>query len=238
LLHSRQPHANQSREVTGFICGLSPLVNETSLFHFGKGQRLIEISPLVEHFIDVTIGNQPPVKTRIGIVRRSVAQNAGGAVGKDGPVPLGMVFQAVHLTQIVKQHLASIVHRHVETVEVDVLICTVVGTQTDEIPLVCHHVSQLELFEEALDRRVFLPNFLAGLNRDAEMTSVLETETHHGMGDVGRPPVDVEEIDTLQFAQVEGPVVVVDRVVSFGAVINVADIVDGDQVILDLGPGE
>ena len=101
-------------------------------------------------------------KRAIGVVWGGVAQDAGGAVGENGPVPLGMVFQAVHLTQVVEQHLACHVHRHVKPVEVDILTRAVVGTQTDDIPFVRHHVGQLELFEKALDRRVFLSKLLAG----------------------------------------------------------------------------
>lgn len=167
-----------------------------------------------------------------------MAQDAGRAVGPDRPVPFGACLEAVDLSQVVEQHLAGEIHRDIEPIEVHVLAGAEVGPQPDQIPLVSHRVGQLELLEEALDRRVGLAHLLARLDGEAQVAAVAETETDHGMGDARRPPVDQKEVHAPQLGQVEGPVVVAHRVVGFGAVLAVADIVDSDVVVPDFGPGE
>jgi hypothetical protein len=58
------------------------------------------------------------------------------------------------------------------------------------------------------------------------------------VGDGVAHPVDGDQIDLVELAQVVGPILVVRRIVGFAAVLEIADVVDRDVIAVDRGPGD
>ncbi len=88
-------------------------------FSSGNGRLGINHLPLVEHFIDKAIDDDPPVESRIGVIRRCMPADAGRAVIGEGIVPFGALLQGVYLPQVIQKNLPDKIRRRIKAIQVD-----------------------------------------------------------------------------------------------------------------------
>ena len=150
-----------------------------------------------------------------------------------------MLAQLVHLADIFEEQPARVLLRRGYAIEIDVLgrVRANVGAHADQVALVGDDIDQLVAAEEAQHGRIGLAHLLSGLDRDRECRRVLEREAHHHVGDGVAHPVRPDQIDALELGEVDRAGLPVLGEVGLRAPGEVADLVDGDQVAVDLGPG-
>ena len=126
-----------------------------------------------------------------------------------------MVLEKVDLAEVVEEEAPGVLGRNPGAVEIGVFgrVLAKVGAQTDQVALVADDVDQLVLAEEAPDGVVALADLLARLDRDRDEIAVGEPEAQHDVSDRVAHPVDGDQVDLVELAQIEGLVVVVRRVV-------------------------
>ena len=81
---------------------------------------------------------------------------------------------------------------------------------------------------------MILTHLLARLNRNRNKVNVPEIETENGVRDPGRAPVVDEEIEAANVVEVDLPGFPLAGVIELGAVVAVAQVVDGDDVPVDI----
>ena len=111
-----------------------------------------------------------------------------------------------------------------------------VGAHAHEVPLVAHHVDQLELLEEGGDGREALAHLRPRLDRDAQRRRVVEDETQERVPDEPLAPVRDIEIEAGQMRQRHLALFVVHREIVPGAVLEIADSRDAHPVAVDERP--
>src|SRR3989440_3837220 len=163
--------------------------------------------------------------------------DARSAVRGDGVIPARFVPQSVERMNVFKETLARVRWRNGRAVKIDILL-PVVCTHADHVALIGHDVDEFELPVKPADSRVGLAKLLACLNGEAERRRVSELEADDGMRDPGRAPVIDREVDAGDLGDAHGARLPVRGVVGLGAVVTVANIVQGYFVALDLRPRE
>src|SRR5947208_10613910 len=127
--------------------------------------------------------------------------------------------------------------RNRRVVKIDILIA-VVCAHANHVALIGHDVDEFELPVEPADSRVGLAKLLARLDGKAEWRRVSELEADDGMRDPGRAPVIDREVDAGDLRDAHSARFPVRGVIGLGAVVTVANIVQGYFVALDLRPRE
>ena len=79
------------------------------------------------------------------------------------------------------------------------------------------------------------PYLLAGFDREGHEVLLLKPETDHDVGDRIPHPVDRDQVDRVQLFEIERFVIIPHVEVRFGAVGQVADVVDGDEITFNVG---
>jgi hypothetical protein len=173
-------------------------------------------------------------------IDQRVVPDIGGAVVDQGVVEVGLGLESVHLAHVFEKQSAAALDRALAAVDIDVFrrVLTVIGTQTDHVALVGHHVIQLVLAEEALDRGIGLALFLAGFDRNGEVVAAGKGEADQGVGDGRTHPIDRHQVYAFKFGEIIGLVVPGRRVIGFAAVGKVADVVYRYHVAVDCRVGQ
>src|SRR5436190_1495260 len=161
--------------------------------------------------------------------------DARGAVGRDGVIPARLGTQCIEGMHIFTETLARSGRRNHRMVKVDVLV-PVVRAQADHVALISDKIDKCKLPVQTADRRVGLPDGLPRLDGKAERRRVCELETDDGMRDPWRTPVVDGEIDARNLREPYGARLPARRVVRVGAIVAVADVVEGEFITVDIRP--
>src|SRR5947199_7287791 len=188
----------------------------------------------IQKFIAFAIEQDAPIP-RQALVGWMLGADARSAVGGDGVIPARFVPQSVERTDVFKETFARVRWRNGRAVKVDIFLA-VVCAQADHVALIGHNVDEFELPVEPANSRVSLAKLLAYLDGKAERRRVSELEADDGMRDPGRAPVIDREVDAGNLRDAHGPRFPVRGVIGLGAVVTVANIVQGYLVALDLRP--
>src|SRR5215471_21668109 len=94
-----------------------------------------------------------------------------GAVGGQGIVELRAIPKLIDGLHVLQEYPATIFNGRPDLEQIDILgrVLPVVRAQANQISLVAHDIDQLIPSEESTKRRVSLPSFLAGFDRDREV---------------------------------------------------------------------
>ena len=165
--------------------------------------------------------------------------DVGGAVCCERVVPDRLLLHGIDLLDILHKELPCPVTGHPGSIEVNVLLgIAVVCSYPYKVTLIAGYIDQLILFKEPLDGGVPFPFLLACFNGKGYEVFLLETEADHDVGYGITHPVDGDDVHGIKAVQIEGLVVVIHVKISFCAIVEVTDVVDGNKVVLDGGIGK
>src|SRR6185369_8607433 len=102
-------------------------------------------------------------------IRYGVSADAGRTVAGEGVVPFRMIFQRVHLWQVIQKNLPDKILRRIDMIQID-LFTPVIRPKPDQVAFVGNHISQLVLPEKPLYGRVVFTDFLTGFDGEADNT--------------------------------------------------------------------
>src|SRR4029077_1667583 len=115
-------------------------------------------------------------------------------------------------------------------VKIDVFPASVVGPYADNVALVGDDVDQLELPVEAADGGVALAGLFPRFDGKTDRRRVGKLEADNGMCDPRRAPVVDSKVNAGDVRDVHGARLPARRVVSLGAVVAVADVMQRNLV--------
>src|SRR5712692_10549177 len=121
--------------------------------------------------------------------------------------------------------------------EICLFALAVIRPQTYHVALVAHRVNQFVVAEKTADGRVLLPNFFPGLDRHRDVIVVAKLKAYDGMCDPGRAPVGDKNIHAPYLRKVKRSSLPMRGVFAFGAVVAVADVVNGHVIAVYFRPG-
>ena len=222
-------------KIGSVVGSLGSGVDVSAALQLGEWHTAVEYTALIEQLVALTINEDAPVPghtLRGGMLRA----DARGAVGGDGVIPARFVPQDVERTDVFEEAFARGHRRNGGAVKIDVLALAVVRSHADHVALVGHDVDEFELPVKPADGRVGLAKLLARLDGETNGRRIGELEANDGMRDPGRAPVIDGEVDAGDLRNAHGARLPMRRVVGFGPVVAVADVVQGHFIALDVGP--
>ena len=230
--------ADEFGEVGGLVGGLGGGVDEGAGAEFGEGEVVGgDHFAFVEHFVALAVDEEAPVEGE-AFGFGMLGTDGGGAVGGDGVVPAGLVAHLVEVGEVLQEAFAGAFGRDFGAVEVRFFAFAVVGAEADDVAFVGGDVGEFVLTVEAADGGVFFADFFAGFDGEADGRGVGKLEADDGVSHPGGAPVVNEHVDAGELGQADGAGFPAGREVGGGAVVAVADVVEGDFVAVDFGPGE
>ncbi len=99
--------------------------------------------------------------------------------------------------KIVEKDLTGEFRLYIQAIEIDILHA-IIRTQSNHITFVSNNVSHLVLAEKTFEWGVPFPDFFSGFDGETDMHSPAKSEAEHGVGNVGRAPIDKEKVDRLK----------------------------------------
>jgi len=191
-------------------------VDGGALAEVGEGEGGVDGADAVEVLVDEAVEEVADVEA-IG------AADGFGVVGDvDGAV--------------VAEEAADFFRGAADAIEEDAFVA-VVGADFDDVALVTDDVDEFELFEEGGNGGEASADFGAGFDGDAEGRGVVEVEADEGVADGSELSVGDEEVHGLEVGQGIGAVFVADGEVVGGAVVEVAEAGEVDEVAVEGGAG-
>src|ERR1019366_5302107 len=136
-----------------------------------------------------------------------------------------------------EEYLSRPFRRHGGAIQEHLLILAVVGTQSNDVALVGRDEDQVILPKESENRRVRLAGFISCLDRECDMVVVTELETDNRMADILRPPSCEEKVRVPKLREINRPVAPAIRVIGFGAIVAVTQVVNRDTISVDFDRG-
>src|SRR5271170_2334415 len=106
-----------------------------------------------------------------------------------------MIAQSIQVGDIGEKHCPCYFRRYVDAVHVHFLIiCTVVGAQSNNVSLIRHNKNQLILTKKTQNCRVRLASLVASLNGKCDMLVVPKLKADNRVARKGYSPVGQEEV--------------------------------------------
>ena len=132
-----------------------------------------------------------------------------------------------------------ILDRHPCAVDVHLLPrLPISGAHADDIAFIRHDIDQFVLAKEATQHRTSFVLLLSHLDGEGDEVIAGKSETGDDMRDGRTSPVHADQVGRLQLVEVERLVVVPRGEFSLGAIVEVADVPDLDEVAVHGGDGK
>ena len=159
-----------------------------------------------------------------------------GAIGRQGIVKLGALLKIVDGFHVLEEQSACVFHRSRQGIQIDLLrgILPVIRPDPDQVPFVTHDVDQFVLLKESSNRGISFSGFFSSFDGHRQML-VPKPEAQKNMRDLRTHPIHRDEVHGIQFGQVVGPVVILNRKIRLRPIVKVADVVDGDEIAIKRG---
>ncbi len=161
-------------------------------------------------------------------------ENLGGAVVRDGVIPLWMGIELIGHGCIIEEERSRKRRCGAGVVEIQIFAMAIICAQADKIALIADDGDESVLAEKTAQGGVGLTDLLACLDGEGDMLAMAEIEAHDGVSDPGRAPIIHEQIDALNLWQIDVEGRPGAGVVEFGAVITLAKVVDDGVVVGDI----
>src|SRR2546430_11166618 len=142
--------------------------------------------------------------------------------------------ELVDLREIVEQQSAGNRGAAADPVEVNVFP-TRARPDADDVALVRDDVVQLELAEEAEQRRILLALHLPRLDRDRQVLAVRELPARDRVGDAGRAPGGEKHVEAFDPIEIVGALLPALDDSGRRRIRKVPDVADRHEVAVDLG---
>lgn len=230
--------ADELGEFWRVVGGLGGGVDESAGAKFGEGKIVGgDHFAFIEHFVALAIDEKTPVEgdaLRFGVL----GSDGGGAVGGDGIVPAGLFTHLVECRDVFHEALACSFGGNLESIKERIFAFAKIGAESDDITFIGGGVDEFVLAVDAADSGVFFADFFAGFDGEADGWCVGELEADDGVSHPGGAPVVDEHVDAGELGEAEFAGFPVGGEVGGGAVVAVTDVVEGDVVAVDFGPGE
>jgi len=196
-------------------------------------QARVDLTPLIAQLVEVSVGEDAPVEWIAGRDLLDVVPDHRRAVVGQRVVPHGRLREPVDLAQIVEEQRARERGCALDAIEVQRLLPRT-GPDADDVALVGDDVVQLELTEEAEQRRILLALLLAGLDRDRQVLPVGELPARDRVGDATGAPGGDEHIEADDLVEIERALLPALDDGPRRGISKVPEVADHDAVAVDL----
>lgn len=211
-------------------------VDGGALAEVGEGEGGVDGADAVEVLVDEAVEEVADVEAIGAADGFGVGGDVDGAVVAEEVVELGLVGEGVDFFEVGEEEQADFFGGAADAIEEDAFVA-MVGADFDDVALVSDDVDEFELFEEGGDGGEAFADFGACFDGDAEGRGVVEVEADEGVADGTEFPVGDEEVHGLEIGEGVGAVFVADGEIVGGAVVEVAEASEVDEVAVEGGAG-